>query len=168
MGILQNDVVEVQLSRGLVTIIDAEDLKIVSPYKWFATSCSRCSTAYAARKHCGKTVLLHRVILGAHYGIEVDHRNQDGLDNRRENLRLCTRSENNRNTRKRKEKGDSSKYKGVRKHNQGRPKSWEARIRVDNKCYSRCFETELKAALWYDSMAKELHGEFANLNFQQR
>ena len=167
MSIMQSGVVEVKLTRGLVTIIDAEDLEFVSQYKWCAMRSTNTDYAVRAQRIDGKTVnfRLHRVLLNAPKGMHVDHRNSNGLDNRRENLRLCTRRENNRNTRK--QKGCSSEFKGVSKckQNQGYPKPWLARIYVDKKTYCRSFTNEIEAALWYDEKAREFHGEFAKLNF---
>lgn len=167
MSIIQCNVVEVKLTRGLVTIIDAEDFEFVSQWKWFASRGG--NTDYAHRKqridgtHKQKTISLHRAIISAPDGMHVDHINHNGLDNRRENLRLCTPAENRWNSKR--QKGSSSDFKGVGKFNDGRAKSWAATIGAGNKIYRRCFATELEAALWYDEMAKELHGEFAKLNF---
>ena len=96
MSIMQSGVVEVKLTRGLVTIIDAEDFELVSRHKWFASRGQ--NTDYALRKQRidgrQQTVSLHRVLLNAPDGMHVDHLNGNGLDNRKANLRLCTRSEN--------------------------------------------------------------------------
>lgn len=165
MDIMQSSVVEVKLTRGLVTIIDAEDLELVSQWKWFASRGN--STDYAQRNDrthgIRKTVKLHRVILNAPEGMHVDHINHNGLDNRKSNLRLCTLSENLRN--RRKQKGCSSEYKGVVKRQGSRQITWMATVKVDKKRHTQSFATELEAALWYDEKAKEHHGEFANLNF---
>lgn len=161
MSIMQSGVVEVKLTRGLVTIIDAEDFEFVSQWKWCAIRGH--STDYVSRRHGKTSVTLHRVLLNAPAGVHVDHRNSNGLDNRRENIRLCTPAENRRNSQK--SKGGSSEFKGVSKYPPGRTKTWFASIRFDKKRYARYFATELEAALWYDEMAKELHGEFAKLNF---
>lgn len=166
MSIIHDNVIEVKLTRGLVTIIDAEDLEFVSQWKWFASRGN--STDYAQRNDRSegirRTVKLHRVILNAPDGMHVDHINHNGLDNRKANIRLCTPSENLRNRRKR--NGCSSEYKGVIRR-QDRVKPWVAVIKVDGKKYTSSFLTELEAALWYDEMAKEHHGEFAQLNFPQ-
>jgi len=165
MDILHDGVVEVQLSRGLVTWIDAEDFERVSQFKWQAT---RGTSTYYARRGFridGKKqfILLHRFILNAPCSMDVDHINHCGLDNRRVNLRLCTSSENSRN--RQKPSGCSSEFKGVAMRSDGRPKPWEARIYVDKKRHVKSFPTELEAALWYDKMALEHFGEFAKLNF---
>ncbi len=167
MSIMQSGVVEVKLTRGLVTIIDAEDLELVSQHKWFASRGQ--NTDYALRKQRidgrQQTVSLHRVLLNAPEGMHVDHLNGDGLDNRKANLRLCTRSENRRNSQR--QAGGVSKFKGVSKR-PGRRKSWVAKIYVGKNQYTQCFFTELEAAERYDEMAREHFGEFAKLNFPER
>ncbi len=160
MDIMQSGVVEVKLTRGLVTIIDTEDLEFVSRWKWCAQRSG--NTDYAHRKHGKTTVKLHRALLDAPKGMQVDHINGNGLDNRRSNLRLCTQVENRRNSQK--QTGSISEFKGVSKQ-KGRDKAWTASLYVGNKRYMRYFFTELEAALAYDAMAKEHFGEFAKLNF---
>jgi len=161
MSIMQGDFVEVKLTRGLVAIIDAEDWEMVSQHMWCASRGR--NTNYAVTGHGRKQVRLHRFLLNPPDGMHVDHINGDGLCNRRANLRLCTSSENKRN--RRKQPGRSSEFKGVSKQQRERPKPWLAMIQVDKKRHARNFATEIEAALWYDEMAKELHGEFAKLNF---
>lgn len=167
MSIMQSGVVEVKLTRGLVTIIDAEDLELVSQWQWYARY--RCNTNYVQRTQWipetrkYQCVYLHRVLLNAPDGTHVDHLNHDGLDNTRANLRLCTRSQNGGN--RQKPKGCSSNYKGVSKFKDGRAKCWVASIRINKKLSWKLFFTELEAAQWYDEMAKMHFGEFAKLNF---
>lgn len=166
MSIMQGDFLEVKLTRGLVTIIDAEDLELVSQWKWFASRGGNTDYALRKKRIDGRqqTVVLHRVLLNAPAGMHVDHINGNGLDNRRENLRLCTRRENRRNSQR--QAGSVSQFKGVSKR-QGRPKAWVAKIYVGEKQYTQCFFTELEAAKRYDEMAREHFGEFAKLNFPQ-
>lgn len=88
--------VEVPLTRGQVAIIDAEDAEIVLPYKWCATS----DGSYAVSNFGnGCLVYLHRFLLSAPPGFEVDHVDGNGLNNRRSNLRLATRGQNRQNSR---------------------------------------------------------------------
>ena len=168
MSIIDSNVVEVKLTRGLVTIIDAEDFELVSQFKWYATRGS--NTDYAVRtpwipeERRYQQVSLHRFLLNAPCDMHVDHRNHQGLDNRRSNLRLCTPTENRWNTQKR--KGCRSEFLGVH-HRPLRKKPWMAKLIVNKKHYSRSFATELEAALYYDELVEELHGEFAKLNFPQ-
>lgn len=165
MSIIYENVVEVKLTRGLVTIIDAEDLELVSQWKWYATRGQ--NTDYATRKQrvdeVQKTIILHRFLLNAPYVMHVDHINGNGLDNRRANLRLCTPSENLRN--RQKPKGCRSEFKGVSKNRDRWKKSWRATIQINKKPCVKSFPTEIEAALWYDEMAREHFGEFAKLNF---
>lgn len=91
---------EFLLSNGYVTLIDAEDLARISMYHWHARYCK--PDRYAARTIYQKVngvvkrpaIYLHRFLLGAPAGMQVDHRNGDCLDNRKANLELVTPDEN--------------------------------------------------------------------------
>lgn len=93
---------EIPLTKGLVTIIDDEDFERVNKYKWHLLLRNTRRTSYATRSSevggTKKTVYLHRFILNASNGLQVDHINGNGLDNRKSNLRLVTHSENLRNS----------------------------------------------------------------------
>lgn len=142
-------------------IVDAEDVDQISKRTWCVFV-----TKYAGRrlpKKNGKqqASLMHREILGAKKGEEVDHKNGNGLDNRKENLRLCTRSQNNMNSTKR--AGTSSKFKGVY-FNKARSK-WAAEIEIGGMGKSLgLFINEIDAAHAYNLAAKKHFREFAKLN----
>jgi hypothetical protein len=104
---------------------------------------------------------MHRQIIGANATFEVDHINNNSLDNRRENLRVCTRQQNMFNCSKR--SGTSSKYKGVHFHRKAN--KWQATISVDHKIiYLGLYSTEMEACLVRDRAAVKYHGDFAKLN----
>lgn len=108
---------------------------------------------------------MHRVIIEAPDEMFVDHINHNGLDNRRSNLRLATRSENTQNRRKISTK-TRSRYKGLSLHKERR-KGWSARIRVKGKSkFLGFFADEIEAGKAYDRAARKYHGEFAVLNFE--
>lgn len=143
--------------KELYTLVDDSDYEILSQYKWFRLG------SYVARMEAGKWILMHRQIMQAPADKHIDHRNGDPLDNRRFNLRICTLAENLRN--RTKMVGASSIYKGVSWFKPS--KSWRARISVDDSTkIIGYFKNERHAALAYDIAAKDLHGEFASLNFQ--
>lgn len=161
----------ISLNKGKTTIIDAEDYNKIKMYTWRTFKCkntcyvtSDASVSGGLRK---KTLLLHRLILDLKRGISVDHINGDGLDNRRNNLRIATKQQNGFNRNKNKERNGkkcSSKYKGVGWHT--RDKLWYAQNKNNYKMiHLGYFKSEEEAARAYDRKAKELFGEYAKLNF---
>jgi len=110
----------------------------------------------------------HRIIYKLVTGIEpclpIDHIDGDVLNNKIENLREATQQENCFNSAKRSVRGkETSIYKGVQKDK----KTWLATLRKGEDRYIQRFNTEIEAAIWYDSMALELFGEFCKLNFPE-
>ena len=131
-------------------IIDREDYDIVKNYKW-GLSCGYCATGTG-----GSKIRIHTLLVGKK---RIDHKNRNGLDNRRSNLRECTQQQNIFNA------GISSKntsgFKGV----SGVGKKWNARIKKSGINYGLGnFDKKEDAALAYNVKAKELFGEFAYLN----
>ncbi len=154
------------LGEGEWTIVEPEDYYRMNNFKWQISGNGR--VFYAVRNvkaGPGRTrmVNLHREIMKAPKGLQVDHKNWDTLDNRRANLRLATRAENIHNRRKRSTK-TISRYTGV--HLDKETGRWVARIQYQGKrIWLGSFESEIEAARAYDRAALKYHGEFARLNF---
>ena len=160
---------EVPLTKGQIAIVDIEDFASISTNKWYAHLNPLNGRFYALRrvlnKKTGKRdgIWMHRQILGLAPG---DERQGDHveplatLDNRKENLRIATIGQNNRN--KRKYKTNTSGFKGVSLHTAS--KKWSAQIRCGgNPIYLGLFETPEEAHAAYSLKAKELHKEFARV-----
>jgi hypothetical protein len=151
------------LTQGKFAIVDAEDYNCLSRHKWCAARSK--DTFYAHRGSNRRLISMHRAIMRAPKGLMCDHRNHNGLDNRKSNLRLCTSAQNQYN--KRPKKGCSSKYKGLTLREDRR--RWRAKICFNRKrIHLGDFADQIKAALTYDDKAIELFGEFAYLNFPDR
>lgn len=153
----------VPLTRGLRATVDAGDLERVGQFKWFANG--QRGGEYAARHvrtPSGQlTILMHRFIMDAPDGVEVDHVNGNRLDNRRSNLRLCSHRQNSCNTKVRKH--NALGLKGVRRSGKG----FRAYIKnLGKQEQLGVFETAEAAAAAYDRRAQELYGRFARLNFR--
>ncbi len=153
-------VVAVPLTRGYVAWIDAEDAAWAAAFTWHV-GLNR-HTAYAvchASRPRRTTRRMHREIVGAPPGVEVDHINGNGLDNRRANLRLASHAENMRN---RMGLGGRSRFKGVR----CRGSRWRSIIHFEGRrILLGTFDTEEQAARRYDEAAAHYFGAFAWLNF---
>lgn len=147
----------ISLTNGGETIVDSEDLALLQQFEWL-----RISGRYVGRYVAGKAVLMHRFLLNASADQEVDHKDGNGFDNRRSNLRRCTHAENMRN--RRTDTPHSSRFKGV--HWEGRKNRWRSYINIGKrKVGSRYFRDEVEAAKHYDQLARANYGEFARLNF---
>jgi hypothetical protein len=109
-----------------------------------------------------KMIMMHRVIMNTPPELVVDHRDHNGLNNLEENMRNCTRQQNNMNQRN----YGKSRYHGVRYSRQNKFRSV---ISINGtSIHLGIFKTEEEAARAYDAKAKELFGEFANLNFKDK
>lgn len=159
-------VVELNGIAGLTTIIDREDWDKIKDYKWY----SKKVTGYRDETHhvmagvkneYGKatTITLHRLIMDAPKGMQVDHINGDTLNNSKDNLRLATASQNSAN--KRAQKNNKTGFAGVVKvYNKFR-----ATVTYQGKqIYLGLFKTSQEAARAYDQKKLQLFGQFAKTN----
>jgi len=156
---------KIELTQGQAALVDDGDYEELSQYSWYAMR--RKYTFYVRRtvhspmvngKRTVSYVFMHQQLLGMRSG--VDHKNGDGLDNRRSNLRPCTKAQNAWN-RRLSDRG-SNRYRGV---SRAAGKRWEARIQCDgSRKRIGYFSSEKDAALAYNKEALVLYGEFARLN----
>lgn len=157
---------QVPLTAGFVAVVDASDYDRVASFKWFALRLPS-GLVYGARtigSRPGKrrSLLMHRFILGCDgEQTKVDHRDGDGLNNTRDNLRRATGLQNNRN--RGPQANNTCGFKGVRPTRNGR---FGAVIKTSQRqMHLGHFQTAEEAARAYDAAAREHFGTFAWLNF---
>jgi hypothetical protein len=149
---------EIKLSKGFVAQVDDEDFEYLNQFKWYVYIDRVYRYALRRDNKSRKRIKMHRVILNASDNILVDHIDHNGLNNQRNNIRLCTNTQNQWNM-----KGRRNGFKGVSIEKY----SFRAAIKYQNKTiHLGSFKTEEDAAKAYDKKATELFGEFAYLNFR--
>jgi hypothetical protein len=150
-----------EITIGAYTVlVDDTDYELVSQYTWVIKIPGKSRTPYAYSNQLGK--FMHVLIMGTR---GIDHENHNGLDNRRENLRISTAQQNMFNRRKQIKKSGSI-YKGVRyrKDGMGRDR-WTAQIVFSGKyIHLGTFDTEVEAAKAYNDAAVQYFGGFASVN----
>ena len=160
-----NKPMEIQLTKGAVTLIDEADFDLVRKHAWYVMKSPRSSYAGTSIYENGKqkTIRLHRLILGVTESkLQVDHIDGNGLNNRRSNLRVCSSAQNMMN--KRKYLNSTSGIKGV----YAVRNKWRAIITHKGDRFNLgLFEQREDAAKAYDMAARNLFGEFANLNMTE-
>ena len=152
---------EIPLTQGYVALVDDEDYERVSEHEWHPLKDPRSGHVYAVAYINGFTTRMHRLILNAPPGTDVDHVNRNGLVNTRSNIRICSRSQNSQNRCLRSD--SKSGYKGVT----WCPSKdrWQARIVVGEKRISiGWYRSALEASKAYDEAAIREFGEFARTN----
>lgn len=150
---------EIPLSNGGAATIDDEDFDVLSLSRWRKFR-SRRAFYVQATSGPHRWKLMHRVVLRAVLGEMIDHKNRNGLDNRKENLRRCTSSQNNGNRAKHAKNGKTSPYKGVCYDKKQR----KFLAQISHQKFGR-FDSEVAAARAYDEAARAKWGVFARLNF---
>jgi len=148
----------IELTQGFVALVDDADFQSLNEYKWYIKRDRRKNTNYAVMADGTR---MHRFILRLPSGSVplVDHRDLNGLNNQRDNLRVCTFAQNRSNTKK---AHGSSQFKGVSRDGS----QWVTYIKVNQRTkYLGTFADEVAAALAYDVAAREHFGEFARCNF---
>lgn len=154
---------EIKLTKNQISIVDDEDYEKLNQYKWHSVG---INMYYAQRTVHNKgnkyNIKLHREIMNVTDSkIHIDHINGNSLDNRKENLRVCSNAENSRNSKIK----NSNLYglKGIRFNKIN--KNWNAQITVNYKqIHLGCFKTKEEAAIAYNDAAIKYHGEFAKVN----
>jgi len=155
----------------LTILVDDEDFDRVKNYPWGVLKCVTSDVLYVKARRvdiCNprRYVSLHRFILGVDDPkIFVDHKNGNGLDNRRENLRTSTNRDNCRN--RGKQKNNTSGFKGVVVIRSTGSYRCNFVIREGERrkyICSKTFKTPEEAALKYNELARQYHGEFAYQN----
>lgn len=159
---------KIKLSRGFSAIVDDEDYERIAMYNW---SIKPQGNGYAVRKGNKqkgepRTVHMHREILYAPKGIQVDHINLNSLDNRKSNLR-CVNAQKNAFNRKKPNVICTSKYKGVLQRKGS--SSWTARIKYNDRHIELgCYSSEEMAAAVYNFASRIFFGEFRRENIDGR
>lgn len=147
---------EIPLTQGKITLIDDEDWPLMSQHTW----CAHQNTPGHWVAESGGSLLLHRLIAGAKKGEMVDHWDGNSLNNQRSNLRVCTNSQNQQNSRSR---GGSSRFKGVSWYT--RHQKWRVAFNWNGKTiFIGYFDDEIEAAKAYNAAILPRAGQFAYLN----
>ncbi len=153
---------KILLTHGQFTLVDDEDYEWLNQWKWCAQFNPKTNSYYAVRSEKNKVKIMSRVIMGEPKDLLVDHRDRNTLNNQRNNLRIATRSQNGRNSKK--HRNNTLGFIGIFRKKGS--KKWKAHISVNGKMiYLGMFCSKLEAAKRYDDEAKKIGGEFANLNF---
>ena len=144
---------KIKLSKGKYAIVDDEDYRHINKYKWsYHNAGYACRVIWKNNKQI--MILMHRYIMKTPKNKDTDHKNRNKLDNRKKNLRICSRSNNMKNMLKWRIKTASSKYKGVTWFKAAN--KWMAQIKVNKKkLHLGLFVNEIDAAKAYNKAAKK-------------
>lgn len=154
---------EIRLTRGMVALVDDVDYPHLSLTRWYAQQIgvnwyAVCRLGSGAKPRSSLIATMHMVLMGRRKGFQIDHRDRNGLNNQRGNLRWATASDNLCN---RQSRGSSTGFRGV-SFQGGR---YVAQIGKNRRVtYLGRFSTAEEAARAYNHAARLVHGEFAWLN----
>lgn len=154
----------IPLTQHQVAAVSTSKYEFLMQWNWFVIPSTKTKTCYAGRMQRlangrNHLILMHRVVMGTTQ--DVDHKNGDGLDNRDDNLRPCTDTQNAGNQRL--AKNNTSGYKGVSWHKP--TQKWIVHIyERGRQIHLGLFSGKLNAARAYNEAAEKLFGEFAQLN----
>ena len=152
----------IPLSQGKFAIVDASDFEWLNQWKWSLNSFAGKEYANRIERNgtSKQTIKMHRLIMSAPEGVEVDHRDGNGLNNSRSNLRLASHQQNQCNVRRHRD--NKSGFKGVYWNTD--KQGWDAKICAKGKHYFLGrFSKKEDAVRAYEKGAKKLHGEFAQV-----
>lgn len=151
---------KILLTQGQYALVDDEDFDKVNEYNWYLLKNGRDLRARGLHRITKRQMYMHRLVMNAKPNDFIDHINHDTLDNRKSNLRPCTKQQNCFNQRKRKD--SRNKYKGVFY------RGYVMRIVVGSKRIQKRFDSALEAAKEYDRLARKHFGKFAHTNFSKK
>jgi hypothetical protein len=147
----------IPLTKGHVAFIDKDDFDKVKDYAWWSDYDKVLDSFYAKGWIDGKNIRMHRLILNVPTNTIVDHKDHNTLNNKKNNLRLCTQSQNCQN--KRMQSDNSTGYKGV--YLEKKTNKYRSKIRINGKLkHLGYYSTAIEAYTAYKTVAEKIHGEF--------
>lgn len=150
---------EIKLTKDKVAIVDDGDFEYLSQWKWYEQRGYARRNCYKGGRKNPKPIFMHRIIMDCPDNLFIDHSNQNKLDNRKENLRICTSAENRRNSKA--ASTNTSGFKGV----SAKGSRWQVSITVNKKqIHIGYFGSKSSAAQAYDEAAIKFYGRFARTN----
>lgn len=153
---------KIELTKGMFAMVDDEDFEKVNQFHWYFLNGYARRAIYINSKQ--KIVWLHRFIMNTPNGMETDHKNGNGLDNQKINLRICTHLQNGKN--RKKQSYNLTGYKGVTKVIIGIYTYWVAIIIANGKKIRLgYFKNPTDAAKAYNNAAQKYHGDFSKINY---
>lgn len=145
----------IKLTNGSIALVDDEDFDWISKFNWYFLKANRSDNGYAYTTKKGMSILMHRLIMNTPKGLFTDHINRNKLDNRKENLRIVTPSENNLNTKLK--STNTSGYRGVTFHKEKR--KFMSQLSFNNNYFFLgYFDNPKDASRAYEEKLGQIHG----------